>query len=59
LALLSEETIDEAATRRLLAKLREALDRVPPRRSVAEIAKERGIRLPVGEFSLDDLQSNS
>jgi transcriptional regulator with XRE-family HTH domain len=59
LALLSEETIDETATRRLLVKLREALDRVPPRKSVAEIAKERGIRLPVREFSLDDLQSNS
>ena len=58
LGLLSEETVDEVATRRLLGKLREALDRVPPRKSVAEIAKERGIRLPVRELSLDDQQSD-
>jgi hypothetical protein len=58
LGLLSDEIIDEARTHQLLTKLREALDRVPPRKSVAEIAKERGIRLPVRELSLDDQQSD-
>lgn len=54
LALLSEETIDEATTRQSLARLRIALERVPVRKSVTEIAKERGIRLPVRDLSLDD-----
>lgn len=58
LGLLSDEIVDEAATHQLLTKLHEALDRVPPRKSVAEIAKERGIRLPVRELSLDDQQSD-
>lgn len=58
LALLSEETVDEAAARQLLTNLREALDRVPPRKGVGEIARERGIRLPVRELSLHDQQSD-
>jgi transcriptional regulator with XRE-family HTH domain len=60
LALLSEEKIDEPAARRVLTTLRDALERVPKRQSVAEIAKEKGIRLPVRELtdSISDEQFN-
>ena len=58
LSLLSVETIDEVAIHRLLIALRKALDRVPPRKSVAEIAQERGVRISVRELSMDDHQSD-
>jgi hypothetical protein len=60
LVLLSEGTIDEIATRRVLTTLRDALNRVPKHQSVAEIAREKGIRLPVRELtdSISDEQFN-
>jgi hypothetical protein len=61
LTILSEQTIDEVAARRVLARYREALNRVPRQKSVAEIAKQRGIQIEMRELSKtssDDEQFN-
>jgi transcriptional regulator with XRE-family HTH domain len=52
LSILSQETIDEKAVRGILTKLRQALDRVPSRRSIKQIADENGLKIQTRKISL-------
>ena len=54
---LQQEVIDETAIRGTLSELRAALARVPQRKSVAQIAKEKGLQLGVRDFSISSGES--
>jgi len=54
---LEQENIDEQAVRDTLSALQVALSRVPARKSVVQIAKEKGLQLGKRDFSISSGES--